>query len=335
MSSTTNALVPVCDNCGAEKHGRFCAICGQNDRDYNRSLFSVIFDFFRELFEVDSKFGRTLKTMFLEPGVLAIEFRNNRRANYITPIRLYLFSSILFFFMVSLLAQRTVEPPPFELKDLAEIREEAQAARESVVIKRLSEYVDQRTRYFATQIYMRPEEATSKQFFELLTIPLMSDKPVGERYKRALPYIVKATYQPRQWFDDFLNNLPVVMFLLLPLLVLMLALFNAGKGIRLVYLFIFAMHAHTVFFLVRSVSLFFLHFLIIDQTEYESLISAASWAGFVINIGLFVHTYIAYKRFFGDSHAKSIFKFLGLSILYWIVVVVGILAYMVFTIVSS
>jgi len=91
-----------CANCGAERSGAYCSRCGQNDRDYHRALPPLVSELLREAFELDSRLVQTLKLLMFKPGALALEFSRNRRASYVSPIRLYLFVSILFFFLLAL-----------------------------------------------------------------------------------------------------------------------------------------------------------------------------------------------------------------------------------------
>ena len=55
-----------------------------------------------ETFEADSRVVRTLRALILRPGHLSLEFSRNRRAHYLSPFRLYLFTSLLFFLVLSL-----------------------------------------------------------------------------------------------------------------------------------------------------------------------------------------------------------------------------------------
>ncbi len=92
----------VCPNCGNARPSPFCAECGQNDRNYARGLGRVVWEFGREAFEMDSRFLQTLKLLLFKPGSLTNEFSLNRRARYMSPIRLYLFTSFLFVLVLSL-----------------------------------------------------------------------------------------------------------------------------------------------------------------------------------------------------------------------------------------
>ena len=93
-----------CKNCNTELAGqeKFCAACGQkNISTLNlRYIFREILD---NVFEVDSKFLRTLRYLTLKPGLLSKEYMEGKRAQYVPPIRLYIVLSVIFFFLISLI----------------------------------------------------------------------------------------------------------------------------------------------------------------------------------------------------------------------------------------
>ena len=97
-------MTQACPNCGSDRHDRFCSRCGQNDRDYMRGAWSVVYELVREVFQVDSRLFRTLASLLFKPGHLSSEFSRNRRATYTSPVRLYLFTSFLFFLVLSISA---------------------------------------------------------------------------------------------------------------------------------------------------------------------------------------------------------------------------------------
>ena len=97
-----------CLNCGDARSGRYCAQCGQNDRNYMRALLPMLWELIREAFEVDSRVPRTLGLLFVVPGSLSREFSVNRRARYSSPVRLYLFASFVFFLVLSLAVPDTM-----------------------------------------------------------------------------------------------------------------------------------------------------------------------------------------------------------------------------------
>lgn len=91
----------VCSNCGSVRRGRWCSTCGQNDREYRR-LAPVLSEVVGEMFEADSRVWKSLRMLLFKPGLLSLEFARNRRAYYLSPFRLYLFSSVLFFLVITI-----------------------------------------------------------------------------------------------------------------------------------------------------------------------------------------------------------------------------------------
>jgi hypothetical protein len=86
-----------CRNCGAELYGRFCHACGQKSVSADLSVHDLLHEGLHEFAHVDGKIVQTLRLLLFKPGELTAEFFRGRRSRYITPIRLYLVCSLLFF----------------------------------------------------------------------------------------------------------------------------------------------------------------------------------------------------------------------------------------------
>ena len=86
-----------CPNCGATTEGRYCAECGQPKRASVPTLRRLLGDVFGELFELDSRLWRSLGPLVRRPGLLTGEYVAGRRARYVSPFRMYLGMSLLFF----------------------------------------------------------------------------------------------------------------------------------------------------------------------------------------------------------------------------------------------
>ena len=95
--------LPVCGNCLEPVAGRFCANCGQEDRPVMLSLGELLYDFIGDLFNFDSRLFRTLRPLLFRPGWLTAEFMRGRRQQYLPPVRMYIFISIVFFFLAATL----------------------------------------------------------------------------------------------------------------------------------------------------------------------------------------------------------------------------------------
>ena len=87
--------------------GPFCAQCGQHAVDYRRSFGRVFLDALDSFLNWDSKFFATVGLLLVRPWRLTIDFLAGKRVRYVNPLRLYLLVSIIFFFGIHLLAQRT------------------------------------------------------------------------------------------------------------------------------------------------------------------------------------------------------------------------------------
>jgi hypothetical protein len=87
----------ICLNCNAELHGRYCHVCGQENIEPKETVWSLISHFFYDITHFDGKFFSTTKYLITRPGFLPKEYIEGRRARYLHPIRMYVFSSALFF----------------------------------------------------------------------------------------------------------------------------------------------------------------------------------------------------------------------------------------------
>ena len=93
-----------CLNCGTGLKGPFCYFCGQPDRNFMRFFPVLIRDMMEDLLDLDSRFMRTMKPLLFKPGRLTRDYMEGRRFRYAPPMRLYIFSSIVFFLLAALLS---------------------------------------------------------------------------------------------------------------------------------------------------------------------------------------------------------------------------------------
>jgi hypothetical protein len=91
----------ACLNCGAPLAGPFCATCGQRDVPPYPTLRELAVDAFWELSGWDGRFATTVRALVRRPGMLTREFLEGRRARYISPLRLYLMASVLYFVLAA------------------------------------------------------------------------------------------------------------------------------------------------------------------------------------------------------------------------------------------
>ncbi len=86
-----------CLNCGAEVLGRYCQNCGQENLEPKETFWHLVTHFVNDVTHFDGKFFSTLKFLLFRPGFLSKEYVRGRRMSYLHPIRMYVFTSAIFF----------------------------------------------------------------------------------------------------------------------------------------------------------------------------------------------------------------------------------------------
>jgi len=97
---------PACANCHfAFEPGQpdeFCPRCGQQNHAVDISFYHVVEEFLEGVFHFDGKVFNTAKLLLFKPGELTRQFLAGHRVPYVPPIRLYVFISFVFFFLLAL-----------------------------------------------------------------------------------------------------------------------------------------------------------------------------------------------------------------------------------------
>lgn len=92
-----------CLNCGRELGDfNYCPDCGQINTHKQISFIQIVKELLGEFFTFDSKFFRSFVPLVKKPGHLTTEYIVGRRTTYILPMRLFVFTTVLYFFMMAL-----------------------------------------------------------------------------------------------------------------------------------------------------------------------------------------------------------------------------------------
>lgn len=102
-----------CENCATKLEGPYCHACGQHDFEFHRSFGHVFMEALENFFHFEGKFFRNIVVLLFWPGRLTQEFNAGKRVAQMPPFRLYLFVSVLFFFLFFLDQSRTGEALAF------------------------------------------------------------------------------------------------------------------------------------------------------------------------------------------------------------------------------
>ncbi len=105
-----------CTNCGAVLTGEYCSNCGQKKfSPHDLTISKFIFNFFEDFFKFDSNVFKTIRYLLFKPGFLSNEYVKGRIASYVKPLKLFVFTCIIVFFVGKLVSQNDYS---FALDDL-------------------------------------------------------------------------------------------------------------------------------------------------------------------------------------------------------------------------
>lgn len=97
MSHSAGRKEKDCLNCGAMVLGRFCQNCGQENVEPKETFWHMVTHFFYDITHFDGSFFITVKDLLFRPGFLSMEYKRGRRKKYLHPVRMYVFTSAVFF----------------------------------------------------------------------------------------------------------------------------------------------------------------------------------------------------------------------------------------------
>lgn len=109
-----------CLNCeNPLKEGdRFCAACGQEKKEIHVSLAVLLGEFFSSALSVRGKLLSTCRGLLLQPGRMTIDFMEGKRIGVISPIKLFLWCSVIYFLVAGVVMQ--LHPVQLPLGDLTD-----------------------------------------------------------------------------------------------------------------------------------------------------------------------------------------------------------------------
>lgn len=116
----------ACLNCGASLAGPYCSACGQR-ADVRRSLPHMAAEAVHGLVHFESRAWRTFPALLFRPGTLTRAYVYGRRASYISPLAMFLFTIFLMFFVFALTGSAALQSGAMETNAAPAAREEIEA----------------------------------------------------------------------------------------------------------------------------------------------------------------------------------------------------------------
>ncbi|MCG8374771.1 MAG: DUF3667 domain-containing protein [Balneolales bacterium] len=88
-----------CASCGEIHENAFCPNCGErrlSEKDH--SVVALLKDFSSDIFDLDNKLYRTLKSFFYQPAIYASQYIRGARKKFISPIKIFILANAWYFF---------------------------------------------------------------------------------------------------------------------------------------------------------------------------------------------------------------------------------------------
>ncbi|MGZ4049723.1 MAG: DUF3667 domain-containing protein [Bacteroidia bacterium] len=307
-----------CLNCGTTVIGKYCHICGQENIEPKESVWHLISHFFNDITHFDGKFFTSMRDLIVKPGFLSKQYMIGRRASYLNPIRMYLFTSFIFFlifFYLFKIDENTINiginGKNIEAIDSTELKElSAQVNNGQPLTKEeLKEKFDTSGITFMNANYKSKEEYDSL---------LRSGKKKDNWLERILTYkIIELNQKYRNNKSLAITNIvekiqhsfPQMLFVLLPIFALLLKiLYVRHKN--------FYYTDHAIFTIHFYIFIFFVMLLIFGLIKVEGM-SGSNWISYLnlgFILGIFFYLYKAMRNFYKQRRGKTILKYILLLI---------------------
>jgi len=335
---------PKCLNCGTRLRGQYCGNCGQRSRNRLISIWQLLQEAFGDLLELDSRLWRTVIPLLIRPGQLTKDYLEGRRARYMPPFRTYLVLSVVFFVVAFFKPQDelglffTPEPQPTaeEIALLEEEGEKKQAEQEEQLDVALQELkaleaegkisedvVAQVENDRGLVVSYDNEDGEDGLFGDCENMNLSDEEDAPEWLtKRFSDERLKEICERNQargidsFVDAILENIPVALIVLLPIMALVLKVLYPLSRRYFVEHLLFFVHFHAFFFLILILQILFARLAGLLGPDDGAIDSISTLILVATSFYIPVYLYKAMRHVYGQRHLVTIPKYLILSIAY-------------------
>lgn len=337
-----------CLNCNVHLKGRFCHRCGQENIEPKESVWDLVSHFFKDITHFDGKFFSTLKYLISRPGFLPKQYMIGRRASYVNPIRMYIFTSAFFFlifFSFFKINSKQVVSIDMNGKTYQQVE-----AMDSLAFDEFTRNVNKGDGKPATPM---ARQEFKKYFDSTANNSNFQITPGNYKSKAEYDSVVQSGKKEHNWFQRqliyksieinekfkgrkqemfsslaniLLHSLPQMFFILLPLFALILKLlYIRRKNYYYVNHGIFSIHFYIFSFIAMLVMFGFL-----------KLNSTLNWTAITlievfIGIGIFFYLYKAMRNFYQQRRAKTVIKFFILCFLLFLTMIFLFVGFLFFS----
>jgi len=318
-----------CLNCGAELQGKFCHVCGQENLEMKESFGHMLNHAISDYFHFDYQFFHTLKPLLFEPGKLTTEYLRGRRMQYLHPVKMYIFISLVYFLLMFK-----------QNHEVVKINDNGKLPAQTEISNRVNKALDKKNKLSAEQKKQidkaikpysadapliivnedKPQDSTLAQYnANQLKLPFAKRDGFAPRFynEKRIAYVEKYGKNAREeFFEQVRHNIPKMMFVLLPIFALILQIAFLKNKKYYVEDVIHAIHIHCNYFLVSAVVL------LIQMILPTSWDAVNQWIGLFKLIYVVWYFYRSLRVIYQRSGWRTVSKMIGISLMYLVFFVV-------------
>jgi hypothetical protein len=297
-----------CLNCGTILEGKFCHNCGQENLEIKENFGHMMSHAIGDYFHFDEKFFHTLKPLFFKPGKLTQEYMAGRRAQYLHPVKMYIFISLIYFLLV------------FKTNhDIAKIEQKkttTEQAKGAVIKAPAKTNTPDNFVIYKADPNDKVKDTTYEQYLasQQKLPPAKRDGAIKRYFSKKLLALGSSKFNKTELITESINhNFPKMMFLLLPLFALILKItFWRNKKFYVEHL-IYSFHLHCFVFLFLTI------IMLVQLVIPDSLHALSLWVGFAAALVIIWYIYKSLKVVYQRSGFRTITKMIGMAIVYTVV----------------
>nr|WKN37467.1 DUF3667 domain-containing protein [Tunicatimonas sp. TK19036] len=298
-----------CLNCGLTLNAvyNFCPRCGQENNDNNVSFGTFVREFFANYFSFDTRFAHSITPFLIKPGYLTNRFNEGQRVNYVHPLRLYIIISVLFFFLATWLVKASLAEVSIDRISSPEMQTQADSIQQSLGFQQVMAILENES--------LSDQEAIDS-LDQMDFITLDSTRLATSIFHQ----VRRVAKNDLDVFAGFvLQNMPIMMFILIPLFAFLLKVFYIRRKNPLyVQHLTHALHLHA--FMLFLLSFLLMLYIIFDINETVSI-----WTNLIVSLLMIVYVFFSFLRVYQQNWFKTSIKlFFIISVYCWVLFFFGL-----------
>ena len=320
----------ICQNCEQPytEGFKFCPHCGQKTND-ELTIGVLFYNTISNYFSFDARFLKSFFPLMFKPGYLAKRFLEGKRLLYLHPAQMYLFVSVIFFFLSSFTVaewreeankiNEKIAKAPIE-ESIPINTNQLDSVQKAEILKNLKEnqttlgLKDEDLAIAEDEIMKEPDNTFDLQGFDKKKIDsLIASGVSDETIYKEMGMSNNANYFERGLYKGMLglikghgagnilqaayDAVPITMFILLPLFALILKIFYYYKG-RYSHHLVFSFYFFSFLFTLFAILMAFNRFV------HE----IPGWISLLIVLSTFFYFYVALLTFYQRRWFTTLIK---------------------------